>query len=228
MKLLDLLVGTAAATLMLAGCAGQAPPWARADTAPYGVPIVLPPPETSGSVPLEQALAGRRSTRSFRPDSLPIQTLGQLLWAGQGITGPDGKRTAPSAGALYPLELYVLTPSELIHYLPQGNRIEIRPVPDLRPRLQEAAFGQSPVGAAPVVMVVAAAPDRTRQKYGARADTYVELEAGHAAQNILLEAAALDLAAVPIGSLNPSRAAETLALPPDQTVLYLIPVGLRT
>ena len=227
MKLLDLLVGAAAITVIVAGCASQAPPWARADTAPYGASIALPPPVTSGSVPLEQALTRRRSTRSFRPDSLPIQTIGQLLWAGQGVTSPDGKRTAPSAGALYPLELYVLTPGELIHYLPQGNRIQIRAVPDLRRRLQEAAFGQSPIGAAAVVIVVAAVPDRTRQKYGARADTYVDLEAGHATQNILLEATALDLGAVPIGSVDPSRAAETLALPPDQTVLYLIPVGLR-
>lgn len=85
---------------------------------------------------------------------------------------------------------------------------------------------QDPVGSAPAVVVVAAARDRTRRKYGARAGAFVEREAGHAAQNILLEATAHQLASVPIGSLDPSRAATTLALPADQTVLYLIPVGL--
>ena len=119
-----------------------------------------------------------------------------------------------------------MPPAQLIHYLPQGHRAETRAVPDLRPGLKAAAFGQPHVGAAPAIIVVAAAPGRTRRKYGARAEAFVQLEAGHAAQNILLQAAARGLAAVPVGSLDPSQAAATLALPTDQTVLYFIPVGL--
>ena len=186
----------------------------------------MPQPATTGTMSLEKAIEQRRSQRAFRPGPLPIATIGQLLWAGQGITSPDGKRASPSAGALYPLELYVVTPTEVMHYLPQGHRVEIRAGPDLRPELKAAAFGQPHVGAAPAIIVVAAAPGRTRRKYGALAEAFVEREAGHAAQNILLQATARGLAAVPVGSLNPPQAAVTLALPPDQTVLYFIPVGL--
>lgn len=228
MKRRELLSGLAAAALV-SGCASQEPSGLerlKTPQARYGSPVPLPSPDTTGTVFLEIAIGKRRSLRAFRPDPLPIVTISQLLWAGQGITSPDGKRAAPSAGALYPLELYAVTPGRVIHYLPDGHRAETRAVPDLRPGLQAAAVGQSSVGAAPVVIVVAAVPSRTSARYGAaQGEEFVQIEVGHAAQNILLQAAALGLAAVPVGSLNPSGAAATLALPPDETVLYLIPVG---
>jgi SagB-type dehydrogenase family enzyme len=112
-----------------------------------------------------------------------------------------------------------------MHYLPEGHRAETRAVSDLRPGLKDAAVGQSSVGEAPVVIVMAAVPSRLSHRYGDKTKAFVQIEVGHAAQNILLQAAALGLAAVPVGSLDPSRAADTLALPTDQTVLYLIPVG---
>lgn len=133
MKRRDLLTGLAAAALA-SGCASQAPGWVQASQARYGSPVALPPPTVTGTMPLEQALWQRRSRRAFRPDPLPIATIGQLLWAGQGITSPDGKRASPSAGALYPLELYAVTAAQVMHYLPQGHRAETRAVPDLRPR----------------------------------------------------------------------------------------------
>ncbi len=225
MKRRELLSGLAAAALT-GGCASQAPGWVRHSQARYTKRFALPQPSLAGAVSLEQAIVLRRSRRAFLPDPLPIGTIGQLLWAGQGITSSDGKRAAPSAGALYPLELYAVTASELMHYLPPGHRAETRATPDLRPELRAAAFGQPHVGAAPLVIVVAAVLDRTRKKYGARADAFADLEAGHAAQNMLLQAAVRGLAAVPVGSLDPARAAEALALPPGQTVLYFIPVGL--
>ena len=224
MKRRELITGLAAA-LLAGGCAEQPPAWVRGRQARYTRQNALPRPTTAGPDTLEQAIEQRRSGRTFRPDPLPAETIGQLLWAGQGITSLDGKRAAPSAGALYPLELYAVTPAEVMHYLPQGHRAETRSVPDLRPELQAAALGQPYVGAAPVIIVVAAVPDRTRRKYGSRAETFVDLEAGHAAQNILLQATVRGLAAVPVGSLDPTRAAQALALPPDQTVLYFIPVG---
>ena len=191
----------------------------------YGSPVPLPSPATTDTISLEQAIGKRRSLRAFRPDPLPTATIGQLLWAGQGVTSPDGKRAAPSAGALYPLELYVVTPDQVMHYLPDGHRAETRAVSDLRPGLKATAVNQSTISAAPVVIVVAAIPSRLSHRYGDQAEPFVQFEVGHAAQNILLQAAALGLAAVPVSSLDPSRAADTLALPSDQTVLYLIPVG---
>jgi SagB-type dehydrogenase family enzyme len=208
------------------GCASQAPRWVQTSQTRYDAPITLPAPVTHGGMSLDEAIARRRSSRGFRSDPLPLATVGQLLWAGQGITSADGKRAAPSAGALYPLELYVVTPTELMHYLPEGHRVEVRGQPDARPQLRAAAFGQAPLGTAPDVIVVAAVPERTRVKYGSQADGFVEREAGHAAQNVLLEATASGLAAVPIGSLDAARVERALALPSDQTVLYLIPVGL--
>lgn len=225
MKRRELLTGLAAA-MLTGGCASQAPGWVRHSQARYGRQIALPGPSVAGPVSLEEAIERRRSQRDFRPDPLPIGIIGQLFWAGQGVTSPDGKRAAPSAGALYPLELYAVTATEVMHYLPHGHRAETRTTPDLRPGLKAAAFGQPHVGAAPVIIVVAAVPDRTRRKYGARADAFVDLEAGHAAQNMLLQAAVRGLAAVPVGSLDPLRAAQTLALPPGQAVRYFIPVGL--
>jgi len=220
-----MLTGLAVAVLVT-GCSEKAPSQVQGRHPRYGKPVALPAPATDGSMSLEQAIERRRSQRSFRPDPLPVAAIGQLLWAGQGIISADGKRTAPSAGALYPLELYVVTPTEVMHYLPWGHRVEIRAGPGLRPALEAAAFGQAPVGAAPDIIVVAAVPGRTQRKYGARAEAFVELEAGHAAQNILLEATAHGLAAVPVGSFHPSKAATALALPAGQAVLYLIPVGL--
>jgi len=222
----DALAGVVVAAAVIGGCASPAPHWVQVSRAGYRDRVALPAPATDGAMSLEQAIQRRRSGRGFRPEPLPLAAIGQLLWAGQGITSPDGKRAAPSAGALYPLELYVVTSTQVMHYLPEGHRVEVRPNPDLRPELQAAAFGQAPVGAAPdVVVVVAAALERTRRKYGARAEGFVELEAGHAAQNILLEATARGLAAVPIGGIDPMGAGRAIALPPDEKVLYLIPVG---
>ena len=179
--------------------------------------------------PEAPACTGRTSWLRRTPPS-PVSGGSPRLpyWGGSrkpSSPSPDGKRAAPSAGALYPLELYVVTPKQVMHYLPDGHRAETRAVSDLRPGLKAAAVGQSSVGAAPVVIVVAAVPSRLSHRYGDKAEEFVQIEVGHASQNILLQAAALGLAAVPVGSLDPSRVAATLALPPDQTVLYLIPVG---
>jgi SagB-type dehydrogenase family enzyme len=229
MKRRELLVGVAAAAIA-EGCTNQAPgpvqqSHARERQAQYTNQIALPKPTAAGTVSLEEAIGRRRSVRTFGPGPLPVGTIGQLMWAGQGVTSPDGKRAAPSAGALYPLELYAVTATEMMHYLPDGHRAETRVTPDLRPQLKAAALDQASVGAAPVVIVVAAEPGRLSQRYGAKADAFTDLEVGHAAQNILLQAVVHGLAAVPVGSLDGSGAGRTLGLPPGQTVVYLIPVG---
>jgi SagB-type dehydrogenase family enzyme len=152
--------------------------------------------------------------------------LGQLLWALQGITSERGFRTAPSAGALYPLEVYIATADGHFHYDPEGHRLLETSNQDVRQALYEAALHQEPVRQAPVVFIVAAVYERTEQKYGPeRSPRYVHLEAGHAAQNLLLEAVALGLGAVPIGAFQDEQIQEVLGLPIDHQPLYLIPVG---
>jgi Nitroreductase family len=157
MKRRELRTGLAA-TALARGCTSQTSSRVQTSQPRYSSPVPLPSPATTDTISLEKAIRKRQSLRAFRPDPLPINTIGQLLWAGQGITSPDGKRAAPSAGALYPLELYVVTPKQVMHYLPDGHRAETRAASDLRPGLKAAAVGQSTVGAAPAVIAVAAVP----------------------------------------------------------------------
>jgi SagB-type dehydrogenase family enzyme len=187
--------------------------------------VELPAPRTSGDLSLEATLRERRSVREFTDEPLSIQEIGQLLWAAQGITASWGGRTAPSAGGLYPLEVYVATADGVWHYLPQDQRAEVVRDDDARGELTSAAHDQDPVGDAPAVIVITAVPARTAAKYGDRAERYVQLEAGHVAQNVLLQAVALDLGAVPIGAFDDDDVASVLLLDPDQVPLYLIPVG---
>lgn len=186
----------------------------------------LPPPSRSAGASLAEALAERRSTRSFADQTLTMSQIGQLCWAAQGITSPQGYRTAPSAGALYPLELYVATQAGLFRYEPGSHALAVRSNQDRRQALYEAALKQDPVRQAPAVFVVTAVYVRTVTKYGAeRSPRYVHLEAGHATQNLLLQAVALELGAVPIGAFHDQKVQEALGLPADREPLYLIPVG---
>ncbi|OFV84573.1 MAG: nitroreductase [Acidobacteria bacterium RIFCSPHIGHO2_12_FULL_67_30] len=188
--------------------------------------IALPAPERKGRVTLEEALGRRRSVREFAPTSLTERELGQLLWAAQGITHPEGYRTAPSAGALYPLETYVVIASGFYHYDPRRHQLRRLSDKDLRRALYRAALEQESVLEAPAVFVLVAVYERTAGKYGpSRARRYVDLEAGHAAQNLLLQAVALDLGGVPLGAFEDAAVQRVLSLPADHRLLYLIPVG---
>jgi SagB-type dehydrogenase family enzyme len=212
------------AAALLSACASPAPT-AMLRGAPFGAAVALPSPETVGALPLESVLRQRRSAREFASTPLPVAVIGQLLWAAQGVTDAAGRRTAPSAGGRYPLELYVVTAGETLHYLPAKHRVESRPDADLRGALMTAALDQPAVGSAPAVIVIASVTKRTAVRYGAQARDFIEIEVGHAAQNILLQATALRLSAVPIGGFNAREIRTALALPPDEDVRYLIPVG---
>jgi SagB-type dehydrogenase family enzyme len=186
----------------------------------------LPTPALAGRLSLEETLARRRTVRAFADQPLTEEELSQLLWAAQGITDPAGYRTAPSAGALYPLEIYVATEAGFFHYEPPQHQMSRRSHDDLRPAVHQAALAQDAILGAPAVFLITAVYERTAQKYGeARSSRYVHLEAGHAAQNLLLQAVALDLGAVPIGAFQDSQLQEVLALPAEHQPLYLIPVG---
>lgn len=211
--------------VLLAVACGPAASTAAPPSAPVAV-TPLPTPAVSGDVSLEAALAGRRSVREFSDRPLAAAELGQLLWAAQGITDPRGYRTAPSAGALYPLEIYVVTAGGLYHYQPARHALAVVGGSDVRQALYEAALRQEAVSRAPAVFVIAAVYERTAVKYGAeRSPRYVHLEAGHAAQNVLLQAVALGLGAVPIGAFDDGAIQEAMGLPAEEQPLYLIPVG---
>jgi SagB-type dehydrogenase family enzyme len=191
-----------------------------------GEVLVLPAPQREGKMPLEEAIARRRSVREFKQQPLADRELSQLLWVTQGITHREGYRAAPSAGALYPLELYVVVPKGFYHYEPDTHRLARRSPRDLRGALAHAALDQTAVSEAPAVFVITAAYERTARKYGpARTPRYVHMEAGHAAQNLLLEAVALGLGGVPVGAFHDEQVQAVLGLPAEHKPLYLIPVG---
>ncbi|SCY81790.1 SagB/ThcOx family dehydrogenase [Desulfoluna spongiiphila] len=188
--------------------------------------IRLPRPDTAGGATLAMSLASRRSVRSFGEEPLTVAQIGQLLWAAQGMTDAvKGLRTAPSSGALYPLETFVVLPEGAYRYNPQHHELSLKIQGDLRHALQKAALNQRAVGDAPAVVVFAAVYERVAVKYKGRATRYVDMEAGHACQNLLLQAAALKLGAVPVGAFHDDRIGELLKLPKEASPLYLVPVG---
>ncbi|MFL7810001.1 MAG: SagB/ThcOx family dehydrogenase [Anaerolineae bacterium] len=225
-------LGLALLLALIAGCRGARPstegtPAVRLPT-PASVEegaTVLPPPRTTGEVSLEETLARRRSVRSYTNQALTWEEIGQLLWAAQGVTRDWGARTAPSAGALYPLETYVVTRDGLYHYLPDGHQVVHSPALGLHQALWEAGLQQDCIREAPAVFLITAVYARTAAKYGARAERYVHMEAGHAAENLLLQAVALDLGGVVVGAFDDDRVQGALGLPKDHAPLYLIPVG---
>lgn len=221
-------IAAVAVGLLASGADGRAPVHSSEDPMPQAADtlIALPAPTDLSGVTLARALELRRSVREFGPRALSRAELSNLFWAAQGITHGDGLRTAPSAGALYPLELYVATAGGLHRYHPRGHRLEPIAAADPRRAIERAALGQEAVGGAPAVFVIAAVYRRTAVKYGAeRATRYVHLEAGHAAQNLLLQATALGLGAVPVGAFDDGALARALGLPADHVPVYLIPVG---
>ncbi len=201
-------------------------------TAAVAESIALPVPRTDSTTSLEAALAQRRSVRSYSEAALRIGDLAQLLWSAQGVTSPRGYRTAPSAGALYPLEVYVvagnvqgLAPA-VYKYAPGEHTLTKWREGDFRRELAGAAWRQSAVRDAPAVVVFAGVVKRTARKYGGRAERYVLLEVGHAAQNVFLQVQTLGLGAVVIGAFRDRAVARVLTLPDEEKCFYLMPVGV--
>lgn len=193
--------------------------------------IRLPDPERRGAMSLEEALNERRSVRDFRRDALTLPEVSQILWAAQGITRRDGYRTAPSAGALYPLELYLLVgnvgdlPAGLYAYRPRQHALRPLGTDDLRTALAEAAVRQLWIRDAPAIVVITAVYGRTAGKYGGRAQRYVHMEVGHAAQNVYLEATALGLGTTFVGAFQDGSVSGALGLPRDHAPLGIMPIG---
>ena len=218
---------------MLAGCA-MAPRMTHTAFAQADDPspeIALPKPDREGRVTLEAALAKRRPVRDFSRAPLTLTEISQLLWAGQGITNRAGFRTAPSAGALYPLELYFAVgqveglPPGVFRYRPAKHTLEHVGPEDRREQLSEAALSQTWVRDSAAVLAITAIPRRTTWKYGERGLRYIYMEAGHVAQNICLQTVSLGLATTPVGAFRDDEVQRLLGLPPDVEPIYLLPIG---
>lgn len=197
-----------------------------------GMEIQLPQPLTTGSVSVEEALHRRRSIRTFRSDSVELGVVSQLLWAAQGMSDDRGLRTAPSAGALYPLEVFLVAgaveglPAGIYRYRPAGHRLERVRAGDHRGEIARGALGQAWMADAPLTILVAAVFSRTRARYGDRGDRYVHMEVGHAAQNIYLQAEALELGTTVVGAFRDDAVARAAALRTEESPMVLLPVGV--
>ena len=187
--------------------------------------INLPRPNQDGSMSLEKAIAVRRSRRNFSPKSLTLEQIGQLAWAAQGQDVSSKYRTTPSAGATYPLELFMVTDDGFFHYLPSKHALEKLTDEDLRAELAKAAWGQGFVEDAPVTLVFVAEFSRTTNRYGNRGVRYVYMEAGHAAQNVHLQAESLGLGSVAVGAFDDSSVSKVLTLPENLEPVYMVTVG---
>jgi SagB-type dehydrogenase family enzyme len=193
--------------------------------------IILPTPILDSQTSVEQSLLERKSIREYSPDPLTLEEISQLLWAAQGINRPGGYRTSPSAGALYPLNVYLVSgevveiPAGVYKYIPEQHALQPGLQGDVREELTAAALGQEAVRNAPAVILISAVYERTTGKYGDRGIRYVHMEVGTAAENVYLQAVSLDLGTVFIGAFYDDQVSQVLKLAPQEQPLCIMPIG---
>ena len=193
--------------------------------------IKLPPPAYSSKTSIEEALLKRRSVREYKNEPMEIKDIAQLLWAAQGITSEEGHRTSPSAGALYPLEIYLVSgninnlPAGVYHYTPLDHSLTLIEAGDKRKLLAASALMQGSINRSAGVIVISGVYARTTIKYFERGKKYVHMEAGHCSQNIYLQAVSLDIGTVVMGAFTDTLVKKVLKLPREAEPLYLMPVG---
>jgi len=194
-------------------------------------PIQLPRPRLKSGYSFEKVLGERRSVREYSSEELTLANVSQLLWSAQGVTHPEGWRTAPSAGAAFPLELYLAAgkvnglAQGLYRYRADQHKLIQIGNKDLRDDLAGAAPGQEWMKGSAIIIVIAAVYDRATRKYGQRGIRYAHMEVGHAAQNVYLQAASLNLGTTLVGAFDDKRVKEVLKLPSGEQPLGLMPVG---
>ena len=198
--------------------------------------IVLPKPSLDGKVSVEKAIQQRRTIRDFKETPLSIPHLSQLLYAAQGITDPKGAgRSAPSGGARYPLDIYVIVGKKgveglgegIYHYTPENHSISSMNNKDLRREIGSASLGQMWMAGASVMFVITAEYRRITGRYGDRGIRYAQIEAGHVGQNLFLQAEALGLGAGIVGAFNDTEVVKVMGIPREHEPLLIMPVGYK-
>ena len=204
--------------------------------------IKLPGAQLKGNVSLEETISRRRAVRRYSEKPILLSQLSQILWAAQGITGTREFRAAPSAGATYPLEVYILTGKQCIdageakqdfqelqagiyHYEPNSHSLSLQTSGDLRPYLARAALDEKFIAKAPVDIVICAVYHRTSHRYGKRGERYVHMEVGHVGENIHLQAVAMGLSTVEVGAFNDEAVIEVLGIDQQFKPIYIMPIG---
>ncbi len=190
--------------------------------------IELPQPRLKGETSLEEAVKERRSVRSYKEEPLSLEKVSQILWSAQGLTESDF-RAAPSAGALYPLSVYVVFEEVddvvpgVYKYIVEDHKLQMVKEGSFREEVYESALNQSSVKEAPFILIITADYSVTEARYGSRAERYVHMEAGHVGQNIYLQATVLNLGTVAIGAFSDDRIKDIINN--EETPLYIFPIG---
>ena len=194
----------------------------------------LPAPRREGGLSLAQSLNDRRSIRAYATKPLSLDDVAQLLWSAQGVTSPEGFRTAPSAGATFPLETYLIAgavdglAAGVYRYGPAAHSLVAMASGDIRVDLAAACMNQACVGSCAIAILFSAVEARTAEKYGDLAHGFVLLEAGHAAQNVSLQAVALGLGAVAIGAFDDARLKALTVMGDNEEPVYMMVFGKPT
>lgn len=200
------------------------------------VRMKLPEPRFNGQMSVEKAIMERRTERSFSSKTLTLEQLSQILWAAQGITEKGGfKRAAPSAGALYPMDVFVVVGKGSIdgmgqgiyHYEPRTHSLSLIAEGDHRDELARSSLSQFWMAKAPVNVVICAEYRRITGKYGERGERYAVIESGHIAQNIFLQCQAVGLHAGLVGAFTDAEVRRVLSIEPGLEPLLIMPVGYR-
>jgi SagB-type dehydrogenase family enzyme len=197
--------------------------------------IKLPPPAKKGTVSVEEALQGRRSTRRFGDRSLTMTQISQLLWAADGINNPQGKRTAPSGKAAYPMDLYLVAGERGVNGLAPGiyqyqvadHALVLVARGDFRKAVARACNSQAWIAEAPAIVVITGDYKRSEAKNGAKGPLYTHIEAGLIAQNVFLQAGALGLGAGVAGGMNDQVLAQAVKASPNDVPFLVMPVGYK-
>jgi SagB-type dehydrogenase family enzyme len=200
-----------------------------------GEAIKLPPPATKGGMPLAEALQSRRTVRHFANRPVSLGQISQLLWEADGLSDPRGLRTSPSAGATYPLDLYLVVGERGVTNLPAGvyrydvAAHELAPLVrgDFHAPVARACLHQAWMTEAPVMVLITGEYRRCTARYGQRGIRYTHMEAGNVSQNLFLAAEALGLGAGIVGAFDDKALAQVLKLPPVHEPLLVMPVGYK-
>ncbi|MBS3767858.1 MAG: SagB/ThcOx family dehydrogenase [Candidatus Cloacimonetes bacterium] len=203
--------------------------------------IKLSEPSYDSKTSVEEALKNRRSVREYKDTELKLKQMSQILWSAYGITKPmpnapeflrGGFKTAPSAGALYPLEIYLITDNVdglmagIYKYIPQGHKLILVKQGEYKTQLVQAAYGQDWIKQAPAILVYTAVYDRTTDKYGERGrNRYVGIDLGHSGQNVYLQCESLGLATCAVGAFDDEMVQNIVDAHKDETALYIMPLG---
>lgn len=197
--------------------------------------VKLPAPAYKGAMSVEEALKQRRTVRRFANRGLDLKQVGQLLWGADGVSDPRGYRTAASAGATFPMEIYLVVGERgvsklaagVYRYRPEDHALELTSKGDMRQGVVRAALHQTWMAEAPIMVIIAAEFRRCTARYGQRGIIYTHIEAGHVGTNVFLQAEALGLGAGIVGAFEDKGLAQTLRLPGNHEPLLVMPVGYK-